>query len=120
MAAGAKALGTERRESPVFPPVRGCVPDCSVEEAPAPPGGFRANLGHFRGLCGGQNGAPAEAQRKRVRWGEEEQWNERVFALWGGNEGYGACDDERQDKGLVSPGQPQLPAVRAVSRVSGV
>ncbi|OUN25784.1 hypothetical protein B5G37_02940 [Pseudoflavonifractor sp. An85] len=42
--------------------------------------------------------APAEAQRKRVRWGEEEQWNERVFALPGGNERYGACDDEKQEK----------------------
>ena len=104
----------------MYAAVRGCVADCRAGEGPVPPGGLEGELGRFGGLCGGQNGAPAEAQRKRVRWGEEEQWNERVFALWGGNEGYGACDDERQDKGLVSPGQSQLPAVRAVSTVSGV
>ena len=35
------------------------------------------------------------------RCGEEEQRNERVFALLGGNEGYGACDDEKQEKALT-------------------
>ena len=94
--------------------------DYGAGEGPAPPRSFEAKLGRFQGESEEQNRALAEAQRKRVRWGEEEQWNERVFALLGGNEGYGACDDERQDKGLVSPGQSQLPAVRAVSTVSGV
>ena len=72
----------------MYATVRACVADCGAGEGPAPPGGLEGELGRFRGLCGGQNGAPAEARRKRVRWGEEEQWNERVFALWGGNEGY--------------------------------
>ena len=27
------------------------------------------------------NGGPGEAQRQRLRWGEEEQRNERAFAL---------------------------------------
>ena len=31
---------------------------------------------------------------------------ERVFAAFGGNEGYGACADEKQDKGLAS--EPML------------
>ena len=35
---------------------------------------------------------------KRVRWEEETQRNERVFAAFGRNEGYGACADEKQDK----------------------
>ena len=39
---------------------------------------------------------------KRVRWEEETQRNEQVFAAFGGNEGYGACADEKQDKGLAS------------------
>lgn len=79
MAAGAKALGTERRESPVFPPVRACVPDDWTEEGPAPPSGFEANLGRFQGASKGRR--------------------------------------KKQDKSLVSSGQPQLPAVRAVTGV---
>ena len=42
--------------------------------APAPVGA-RSGVGS----CG--NGGPGEAQRQRVRWGEEEQRNERAFAL---------------------------------------
>ena len=41
--------------------------------------------------------SPAE----RIRWEEEVQRNERVFAVFGGNEGYGACTDEKQDKTLT-------------------
>lgn len=101
-----------------------CAPVCPISEpgqAPAPR--------RFRGLvwpaCGRQNGVPAEAQRQRVRWGEEEQQNERVFALLGGNERYGACDDEaqgedgkkagRKPRRFIAPGLSLLPAVRAVS-----
>ena len=72
----------------------------------------------------GDKRAPAEAQRKRVRWEESEQRNERVFAYLGGNEGYGVCDDEAQGRcekaageraGVVNaPARPLLPAVRAV------
>ncbi|WP_417045063.1 hypothetical protein [Dysosmobacter sp.] len=36
---------------------------------------------------------PRRSPAKRVRWGEEEQRNERVFAA-GGNEGCGVCSDE--------------------------
>ena len=36
---------------------------------------------------------PAEAQRKRVRWGKEEERSERSFSPLGENEGYGAIDD---------------------------
>ena len=44
---------------------------------------------------------PRRSPAQRVRWGEEAQRNERVFALLGGNEGYGACDDEEQEKALT-------------------
>ena len=79
----------------------------------------------FGPLVADKMGPPAEAQRQRVRWGEEEQQNERVFALLGGNERYGACDDEAQGKDgkkagrkprrFIAPGLSLLPAVRAVS-----
>ena len=52
----------------------------------------------------------------------EEQRNDRFFALLGGNEGCGACDDAKQDKGKASQAPPQpplLPAVRAVSEMRG-
>ena len=37
---------------------------------------------------------PGEAQRQRVRWGEEEQRSDCAFRPQGGNKGCGACDDE--------------------------
>ena len=75
------------------------------ERVPAHPGDlgrFLAGLEALRRTTQGSRRSPA----KRVRWEEEEQRNERVFALLGGNEGYGACDDEKLDKDLGSP--PQL------------
>ena len=44
------------------------------------------------GLC--DNGGPGEAQRQRVRRGEEEQRSDCAFRPQGGNKGCGACDDE--------------------------
>jgi len=43
------------------------------------------------GACG--NGGPGEAQRQRVRRGEEEQRSDCAFRPQGGNKGCGACDD---------------------------
>ena len=64
---------------------------------------FKADLGRrWRDKRG-----PTEAQRKRVRRGESEQRNERVFAPLGGNEGCGACDDEAQ--GGLEEEQEKLP-----------
>ena len=54
----------------------------------------------------GSHRSPAE----RVRWEEEVQRNKRVFAVFGGNEGYGACADEKQDKPLTP-----LPALWATT-----
>ena len=50
----------------------------------------RQNEGY--GACG--NGGPGEAQRQRVRRGEEEQRSDCAFRPQGGNKGCGACDDE--------------------------
>ena len=55
--------------------------------APAPVGA-RSGVGS----CG--NGGPGEAQRQRVRRGEEEQRSDCAFRPQGGNKGCGACDDE--------------------------
>lgn len=48
-------------------------------------------------VSGGKQGS-RRSPAKRVRWEEETQRNERVFAAFGRNEGYGACADEKQDK----------------------
>ena len=79
----------------MWPPVSRCVAREGAGETPAQLDRIEANWARCQG---GQNGVPAEAQRKWVRWGEEEQWNERVSALPGGNERYGACDDDKQEK----------------------
>ena len=72
------------------------------ERAPAPPGDFGRIWAGFEALRRTYQGS-RRSPAKRVRWEEEEQWNERVFALLGENEGYEACDDEKQDKDLGSP-----------------
>ena len=59
---------------------------------------FRADFRGFLRLCGGQEQGSRRSPAKRVRWEEETQRNERVFAAFGRNEGYGACADEKQDK----------------------
>ena len=64
---------------------------------PAPPRDLETDLARCRGIKWGPRRSPAQ----RVRWGEAEQRNERVFAYSGGNEEYGACDDEEQEKTLA-------------------
>lgn len=87
--------------SALFAPVSRCV---AVLRAAGPVRVFKADLGRCwrtnrplpkpstRGLGGG--GSPYQ----RDRGDREERPNERVFAHLGGNEGYGACDDEAQDQ----------------------
>ena len=52
-------------------------------------------------VIGGMQGSHRSIA-ERLRWEEEAQRNEQVFAAFGGNAGYGACADEKQDKGLAS------------------
>ena len=77
----------------------------------------KPDVSRFRRDLRGQQGS-RRSPAKRVRWEKEKQRNERFFALLGENEGCGACDDAKQDKGMASQAPPQpplLPAVRAVS-----
>ena len=60
----------------------GCT---AARHAPKPP----LCKGRWLGFRG-----PGEAQRQRVRWGEEEQRSDCAFRPQGGNKGCGACDDE--------------------------
>ena len=71
------------------PPYMGGTSLCTREALGAPaPVGARSGVGS----CG--NGGPGEAQRQRVRRGEEEQRSDCAFRPQGGNKGCGACDDE--------------------------
>ena len=86
----------------------------------APAGPLEGILADFQG-SGQSTMGPRQNPAQRFCWGEEEQRNERVFTLLGGNEGYGACDDEKQEKGegaQAAPLRPQMPAVRAFSQGS--
>ena len=85
---------------------------------PAAPKGLRTNLNRFRRSLRGQQGS-RRSPAKRVRWEKEERRNDRFFALLGGNEGCGACDDAKQDKGMASQAPPQPPLLPAVQAVSG-
>ena len=74
----------------------GCVPSFGVGQGSCP----IWVSGRIWAAAEGKWG-PRQSPAQRVCWGEEEQRNERVFALLGGNEGYGACDDEEQEKALT-------------------
>src|SRR5699024_1596375 len=91
---------------PTVAPVSLCVPSLGSGQPTSPPKESRLNLGRFpRPWTVGQWG-PRRNPAKRFRWGKEEQRNEQVFALPGGNEGYVACDDEKQEKGEGSQAPP--------------
>ena len=99
----AQVLLAQNTENTPCAPLEGAVcPPSGLDRVPAPPRDVGADLGRCRGTKWGPRRSPAQ----RVRRGEEEQWNERVFARLGGNEGYGACDDEKQDKGKASSATP--------------
>lgn len=96
-----------------------CKPLCAllgIRAAHFPTQGIPAQFGPFSTTMDSRSMGPRRNPAKRFRWGKEEQRNEQVFALPGGNEGYVACDDEKQEKGEGSqapPLRPQMPAVRA-------
>ena len=50
-------------------------------------------------LYGGQHGAPGEAQRSGFAGERRSSGMSEFSPLRGGNEGCGACDDDKQDKG---------------------
>lgn len=86
----------------MFASVSRCVASFGAGRCPCPrrriSSRFRADFRGFLRLCGGQEQGSRRSPAKRVRREEETQRNERVFAAFGRNEGYGACADEKQDK----------------------
>ena len=86
----------------MFASVSRCVASFGAGRCPCPrrriSSRFRADFRGFLRLCGGQEQGARRSPAKRVRREEETQRNERVFAAFGRNEGYGACADEKQDK----------------------
>ena len=93
-----------------------CLPLCAAVCAltglggvPAPLRGFWAVSPPF-GRGYEDNRVPCENPAQRFSWGEAELRNERFFALLGGNEGYGASDDEKRDKAMAP-----LPALSAIT-----
>ena len=97
------------RHRPRNPHVRLCEPLCDLLRGGAASlprrrisGRFWADFRGLLQLCGGRKQGSRRSPAKRVRWEEETQRNEQVFAVFGGNERYGACGDEKQDKGLAS------------------
>ena len=102
MLPGAATTGGADRGTPMFASVSRCVASFGAGRCPCPrrriSSRFRADFRGFLRLCGGQEQGARRSPAKRVRWEEETQRNERVFAAFGRNEGYGACADEKQDK----------------------
>ena len=74
---------------------------------PAQPGAFKVDLARFRArLQDGENGAPGETQRSGFAGERRSSGMSEFSPLWGGNEGYGAYDEEEQDKGKASSATP--------------
>ena len=61
-------------------------------------------------------GAPGEAQRSGFAGERRSSGMSEFSPLWGGNEGYGACDDDKPDK---SRGRRWLPRPVTSSRSAG-
>ena len=80
-----------------------CGPLCAPIAGGADPCGLRAVLGRCSRRCRGQQlRASGEAQRNGFAGERRSSGMSEFSPLWGGNEGYGACDDEEeQEKALA-------------------
>ena len=89
--------------------------------APAPLGAFRADLARFWAVLRDRaKWGPRRSPAERVRWGEAEQRNERVFAPMGRKRGMWSLRRRQAGESpgaFMVPGRSLPPAVRAVSGV---
>lgn len=79
-----------------------CAPFVGERQSPCPSRRFRAAFGPDLQLCGGQNWVPGETQQSGFAGERRISGRSEFSPLWGGNEGAGACDDDKQDKGAAS------------------
>ena len=78
------------------------MPSFEAGQRPCPTGGFQGGFGPISGGFGrGQNGAPGEAQRSGFAGERRSSGTSEFSPLRGGNEGCGACDDDKQEKALA-------------------
>ena len=90
----------------LFGHVGRCVRLCREQREQTPARAVRADLGRFPTTCGGHYRAPAEAQRSGFGGKRRSSEMSEFSPIWGGNEGYGDSDDEKQDKEQASSVTP--------------
>ena len=88
-------------------PVVRCVRPDQTGWSPSPTRGIHRKFGPLLKALRRTKRGPRRNPAERFLWGEAEQRNERVFALLGGNEGYEASDDDKQDKDRGRLGLPR-------------
>ena len=94
--------------SALFGSVSRCVRLCREQREQTPARAVRTDLGRFRRSLRGPYRAPAEAQRSGFGGKRRSSEMSEVSPIWGGNEGYGAGDDVKQDKQQASSVTPCL------------
>ena len=92
--------------SALFAPVRRCVRFFRKQREQTPTRSIRTDLGRFPTTCGGQYRVPAEAQRSGFGGKRRSSEMSEFSPICGGNEGYGAGDDVKQDKEQASSATP--------------
>ena len=103
----------------LFAPVGHYVPRWREGQGPAPPGGSP----RIWAAVSPPSGAPGEAQRSGFAGERRSSGMSEFSPLWGGNEGYGACDDDKRDKGRgrrCHLRRSLRPTVRVVTGFCGV
>lgn len=98
--------GAKTATPALFGPVSRCVRLCREQREQTPPSSVWADLSRVPTTCGGQYRAPAEAQRSGFGGKRRSSEMSEFSPVLGGNEGYGAGDDVKRDKGQASSATP--------------
>ena len=98
--------GAKTATPALFGPVSRCVRLCREQREQTPPSSVWADLSRVPTTCGGQYRAPAEAQRSGFGGKRSRSEMSEFSPILGGNEGYGAGDDVKRDKGQASSATP--------------